>query len=70
MVLYFIVQPVIGDNERGDPDAIDDDAFESESADEVSFEWICLNKERHAIIHNYDMRSLSYLREVMSAMVI
>jgi hypothetical protein len=44
MILYLIVQPVAGDNERGEPDANDDDALEPESADEVLFESVCLDK--------------------------
>jgi hypothetical protein len=34
MVLYLIIQPVVGDTERGDVDANDDESLKSELADE------------------------------------
>ncbi len=38
--LYLIAQPVKGDNERGDPDAIDDESLAIEFVREFLFELI------------------------------
>ncbi len=46
----MIVQPVTGDIERGESDANDDDALESESADEALFESMFLNKGNQLFI--------------------
>jgi len=51
MVLYLIIQPVVGDNERGDVDANDDESFKSEFADELLSESIRLNKDRIVIMY-------------------
>jgi hypothetical protein len=44
--LYLIVQPTVGDNERGDPDASDDVSLATEFDRETSVESIRLNKSR------------------------
>jgi len=52
MVLYLIIQPVVGDNERGDVDANDDESFKSELvADELLSESIRLNKDMIVIMY-------------------
>jgi len=51
MVLYLIIQPVVGDNERGDVDANDDESLKSELADEPLSESIRLNKDRIIIMN-------------------
>jgi hypothetical protein len=51
MVLYLIVQPVTGDNARGEPDANDDESLVTESAREISFEFIRLNKHIYLFIY-------------------
>jgi hypothetical protein len=43
-VLYLIVQPITGDDERGDVDATDDEALELEWTNELLFELIFLYK--------------------------
>ncbi len=46
LFLYLIVQPTVGDNERGDPDASDDVSLATEFDRETSVESIRLNKSR------------------------
>jgi hypothetical protein len=44
MILYLIAQPVVGENERGDVDAVDDESLKSEFVDGIFSELRRLNK--------------------------
>jgi hypothetical protein len=58
IILYFIVQPCIGDNECGDVNAIDDESLKSGTARAGGGDWgvtpSCFRKLRWSFLRFYD----------------